>query len=301
MTNASPNIPGISLSDWLAKKFPQAKKTTLRDMIADKRVHLNGMPAKSLKQIVEAKDKVEVVDASSVPMKPHILDEGLRILYQDADIFIVDKPTGLLTATDEKEQRPTTLKILTNFAQRTNQKAQVHLIHRLDKDASGLLVFARNVDAVSSLKKQFFYHTVTRRYDAIVHGIPKKPKARLENLLLEDPVTGSVAPTKDLRKGQIAILDYELIARSRSSKFSHVQCTLQTGRKHQIRVQLHAIGHPVCGDLLYRKSTQFGATGETPGRLALHASHLTLEHPSSGKRIAFDSPMPQTFSELLRK
>ena len=139
-----------TLIDWLAARYPQAKKTTLREMVEHKRVRINGDPAKSLRQTVTPNDQVDVLDARSVPMKPHTLDEGLKILYEDAEILIVLKPTGLLTATDEKEQRPTVLKILTDYVHRNNQKAQLHLVHRLDRDASGLLVFARTQPALAS-------------------------------------------------------------------------------------------------------------------------------------------------------
>ena len=282
-----------TLIDWLAARYPQAKKTTLREMVEHKRVRINGDPAKSLRQTVTPNDQVDVLDARSVPMKPHTLDEGLKILYEDAEILIVLKPTGLLTATDEKEQRPTVLKILTDYVHRNNQKAQLHLVHRLDRDASGLLVFARTQPALASLKRQFFYHTVSRQYDVIVHGVPKKPAGRLEHLLLENQFTGEVKPTKDFKKGQLAIMEYQVIAASRAKKLAHLRCTLHTGRKHQIRVQLKAIGHIVCGDVMY------GRGDEPPGRLALHAMNLALEHPRTRKRVTFDSAMPGSFNDLL--
>jgi RluA family pseudouridine synthase len=184
------------------------------------------------------------------------------------------------------------LKILRQYFKAQNNKNQIHIIHRLDRDASGLLVVARTADAQHHLKGQFFEHTITRRYDVIVHGIPKKEEGKLENLLLEDEETGVVSVTKDMKKGKLAILDYEVIKADKVRKISHVKCTLYTGRKHQIRVQFKVLGHPVLADRLY------GTAEEPPGRLALHASHLAFEHPGTKRRVTFDSAIPGVFTHL---
>ncbi len=281
-----------TLLDHLTNLFPQAKKTTVRDLVAHKRVLINGALAKSLKQPLAESDRVEILDAAEAASKSTYLAEGLRLLHFDADIILVDKPVGLLTSTDSQETRPTVWRILQTWFRRQNNKNQVHLIHRLDRDASGLLVFARTWPAYASLKKQFFEHTITRRYDVIVHNIPKKNDARLENLLLEDD-TGTVHTTQDIKTGKLAILDYVLIQSNKSRRLAHLRCTLFTGRKHQIRVQLRAANHPVCGDPIY------GKENEPPHRLALHAAHLSFEHPRTSRKVTFDSPMPPTFARLV--
>lgn len=280
----------------LGVMYPQAKKNTLRDMVESRRVRAKGAVVISAKQVVEADEKLEVVDAGTVGTGggTTILAEGLRLIHLDAHIAVVEKPAGLLTATDPSEKRPTAWRILTDYLKRGNHKNQVHLIHRLDRDASGLLVFARNREAYTNLKKQFYDHTITRRYDVIVHRIPKKKTARLEHILVEDERTGAVHITPDARKGRVAILDYELADTSRAKNIAHLRCTLFTGRKHQIRVQLKAIGHAVCGDPVYGKAE------EPPGRLALHAGHLAFKHPGTKKNASFDSPMPGSFGHMFR-
>jgi 23S rRNA pseudouridine1911/1915/1917 synthase len=280
--------------DLLVHMYPHAKKTTLREMLAHKRVRINGQVARSLKQLVKKADRLEVTDIAASGHHQHntVLSDGLRIVHLDSEILIVDKPAGLLTATDSVEKRPYVLKLLNNYFKKQNHKNQIHLIHRLDRDASGLLVFARTWEAYRSLKEQFFEHTITRRYDVIVHGIPKKKEAKLENLLLEDPKTGEVRITQDLRNGKLAILSYMLMKSDAKKKISHLKCELFTGRKHQIRVQLKANGHVVCGDRMYGKAE------EPPNRLALHASHLTLLHPGTNRKVTFESPMPGSFSHM---
>lgn len=272
--------------------YPNAKKTTLREMVQSKRVRINGTLVKSLKQEVAADDRIEVADFAAVPIDPVVLIEGLRVIHFDADIVIVDKPAGLLTSTDADERRPTAWRILQTHFRNKNQKNEIHLIHRLDRDASGLLVFARTRDAYTVLKKQFFEHTITRQYGAVVHGILKEPKGHLEHLLLEDP-QGKVGLTKNAKVGKLAIMDYEVMASDAKRNMSLVRCTLNTGRKHQIRVQMKAAGHVVCGDPVY------GKADEPPGRLALHAMYLALAHPRTKKKMAFESPLPAIFNHMV--
>jgi RluA family pseudouridine synthase len=279
-----------SILDWLVEHFPQAKKTTLREMIEKKRVILNGMPVKTLKQPVAATDMVEVRDAGAVPQRPTTLEEGLRIVHYDTDVIVIDKPYGLLTATHDEEPRPTVLKILDEYVGKQNHKNQALLVHRIDKDASGLLVFARNGQSLNDLKKQFFEHTITRRYDVVAHGVFKKPTVHLENYLIED-MKGRVHVTKDAKRGKEAVMDCEVVASG--NQRAHLRCTLFTGRKHQIRVQLNAIGHTICGDPIY------GNADEPPHRLALHASHLAFKHPGTGREAVFSSAPPASFASLI--
>ena len=287
-------MENIPLLARLAALYPQAKKSTLRDMVESKRVLVNGAIVRSLKQALAEGDTLEVLDAGGARVKPTLLAGQLRLIHFDSDIIVVDKPAGQLTATDAAEKRPTVWSILREYFRRKNSKNQVHLIHRLDRDASGLLIFARTWDAFGALKKQFFEHTITREYDVVVHGIPKAPKARLEDLLLENPITGDVQVTKDLKNGKLAICDYVVVDVNKAKKLAHLRCTLYTGKKHQIRVQLKAAGHVVCGD------PRYGTPDEPPNRLALHASRLALVHPTTKRKVEFDSPMPSNMAHLFR-
>jgi len=287
-------MESIPLLARLAKMFPEAKKTTLREMVERKRVRINGALARSVKTAVGENDRVVVADTAAAEVTVVKLAEGLRVVYFDADIVVVEKPAGLLTSTDETEKRPTVWRILIEHFRRQNAKHRVYLVHRLDRDASGLLVFARTREALSSLKRQFFEHTVTRRYDAMLHGVPRPAAGRLERLLVEHPHTGVMSLTLDEKKGKLASLNYTTVRADAARGISHVQCVLFTGRKHQIRVLMKSIGHAVCGDPVY------GIADEPPGRLALHAGHLAIEHPGKGKRMVWDSPMPGSFGHMFQ-
>jgi 23S rRNA pseudouridine1911/1915/1917 synthase len=189
----------------------------------------------------------------------------------------------------------------------------VHLIHRLDREASGLLVFARTWEAYGELKRQFFEHSISRVYDVVVQRVPKEKKGRLENYLVEDQ-EGVVHVTKDVKKGKPAILDYEVAEVNAERGVARVRCSLYTGRKHQIRVQLAAIGCPVVGDEVYgRKKQEVGSKMQedqsgrrkavvkekASGRLMLHAGKLGFVHPGTGKVVVFESPMPGGMRQLV--
>ncbi|MCG3181010.1 MAG: Ribosomal large subunit pseudouridine synthase D [Phycisphaerae bacterium] len=281
--------PPLTVAQWLRSQFPDAKMNTLRQMVQDKRVLLNGQAVRSLKQAVGPGDQIALGSAAH---QVRNLDEGLRILYQDADLIVVDKPPGLLSSTHAQEKRPTAVAILQAYVRTRHKHAAILRIHRLDKDASGLLVFARTPEAYDALKGQFHEHTITRQYIVVVHGRFDHAAGRLENLLVEGH-RGYVRTTDDPAKGRPARLDYEVLRQSADRAL--LRCTLHTGRKHQIRVQFRAAGHAVCGDAFY------GQADEPPGRLALHATHLAFDHPRTGQRMSFDNPPPRSFAEMFGK
>ena len=208
------------------------------------------------------------------------------IVYEDQDILVIDKPAGLLTSTVPREKRPTLLAQVREYVHRQDPRALVGLIHRLDREASGLLVFSKNDRAYRSLKSQFFHHTVMREYRAVVHGRPKPPAGRIESRLVER-ADGTVHSTRQHGKGQRAVSEYEVI--NSAGRLSLLRVILHTGRKHQIRVHLRERGNPVVGDILY--GPQDGAV-----RLMLAATRLTFIHPRTGSEMTFRLPLPKEFA-----
>ena len=218
-----------TLFEWLIKKFPTAKRQTLRRMVEEGRVSVNGTRAKGVKITVGESDKI-VISKSRQPEAVSIAP--LKIIHEDADVLVVFKPPGLLTSTVARERRPTAIALVRNYLADSDPRARPGIVHRLDRDASGLLVFSKNNQAHQSLKKQFFQHTVHREYLAMVHGTVTPPKGRIESFLVELS-DGAVRDTHPHGKGQKAITDYEVI--QQAAKHAVVRVTLQTGRKHQIR------------------------------------------------------------------
>jgi len=210
-----------------------------------------------------------------------------QVIFEDADLLVVFKPAGLLTSTGPRERRPTLLAKVTADQQRRNPRARIGLIHRLDRDASGLLVFSKNDAAYASLKSQFFHHSVERVYHAVVRGTPKPPAGRIETRLVER-ADGVVYSTRQAGRGDLAITDYQTIRTVR--RLSLVRVTLQTGRKHQIRVHLAGRNWSILGDAVYGH----GEKSPPETSLMLTATRLGLQHPRTGERLTFEIPIPPT-------
>jgi 23S rRNA pseudouridine1911/1915/1917 synthase len=276
-----PPMEPDNLNQWLARKYPLAKRQTLKRMVEARRVRINGRPAAKLSEPLAPEDKVEVIERTS-PSAPAKLP---GLVFEDDDILVVDKPAGLLTSTTARERRPTLLAGVRDYLTQADPNARVGLIHRLDRDASGLLVFSKNQQAFRSLKDQFFNRTAGREYRAIVHGKPDPPAGRIQTNLIEH-IDGTVHSTRQTGKGEPAITHYTVLRTEK--KLSLLRVVLETGRKHQIRAHLAERGNPIVGDTLY-------GTDETAPRLMLAAVRLTITHPRDGRQMTFAIPIPREF------
>ncbi|MDB5290383.1 MAG: rluD4 [Phycisphaerales bacterium] len=275
-----------TISEWLTKRYPTAKRQTLKRMVEAGRVRVNDRPAKTLKDPLAAGDRVTVDESPAKAQRS--IPEGLRIIFEDADILVADKPAGLLTSTVPRELRPTLLAKVREYVLSTEPRARVGLIHRLDRDASGLLIFSKSDLAYQSLKTQFFKHTVRREYTAIVHGTPRPAKGTIETRVTER-TDGTVHTTRQIGKGELAITKYEVL--KSEGGLSRLRVMLETGRKHQIRVHLSERATPIVGDSVY------GKEGDKAPRLMLAATRLTIRHPRDGKEMTFEIPPPGEFGE----
>jgi RluA family pseudouridine synthase len=274
-----------TLLDVLRERFPEASSTTLRQMLKGDRVRVNGAPERVAKRAVAAGDRVEVLPRPERPLDPRV-----RILYEDDQLIVVDKAAGLLTVPSPVMLHETAETFLDAYAGGRPGQQRVFHVHRLDRDTSGVLVFAKGEFMRDRLAELFAAHDLERVYVAVVHGKLKPAAGTFRSVLLED---------RDLRvrraaageAGKEAITDYRTTASGR--RFSMLELTLHTGRRHQIRVQLADAGHPVVGDAMYARGM------ENPlGRLALHAKLLAFVHPRTRRRVAFTAEMPAAFREL---
>ena len=277
-------MPPTTLLEWLVKHYPGAKKQTLRRMMQCGRVVVNGRPSARANMPLASDDRIEVLEAS--PATTRNAPGLLKVVFEDQDILVVDKPPGLLTSTGPRESRQTLLALVQQYLAEREPRARVGLIHRLDRDASGLLIFSKNDAAYRSLKAQFLKHTVTREYRAVVHGKPDPPAACIENRLVER-ADGTVHRTRQVGKGQRAVTEYEVVRSD--GKLSLLRVVLHTGRKHQIRVHLQEKGTPVVGDRVY------GSADGSP-RLMLAAVRLSIRHPRKGASMTFSLPTPKAFT-----
>jgi len=268
-----------TLLEVLQRRFPDSSKTTLRQMLQNDRVRVNGAPERDAKRAIASDDRVEVVG------KSERLDPRVRILFEDDDLIVIDKAAGLLSVATAEVRFETAEAFLNKYL----APREVVVVHRLDRDTSGVLVFAKNSWTRERLQERFAVHDIDRVYIAVVHGKPKPPAGTLRSFLAED---------RDLRvrsvpddEGKEAITHFRTIASGR--RFSMLEVTLETGRRNQIRVQLAEAGHPIVGDTMYGRGRD-----ESLDRLGLHAKVLGFIHPRTGKKVTFTAEPPREFREL---
>jgi 23S rRNA pseudouridine1911/1915/1917 synthase len=231
---------------------------------------------------------VVTIAAGKQVSAPSIERHGLKIVYLDDDIVVVDKAAGLLSMGSEGEKERTAHRILNDHLKAlTNSPAQqAFIVHRLDRETSGLMMFARSRAIQAALQQN--WKSVTKKYLAVVEGVPTKAEGTLRDNLEESK---SLRMHRVDRGGELAITHYRVVRKGRHN--SLIELTLETGRKNQIRVQMAGLGHPIVGDRKY------GATTDPARRLALHSYELTFRHPVSGAPMNFQSPLPTRLMKIL--
>lgn len=214
------------------------------------------------------------------------------ILYEDRELLVIDKPAGLLTiSTGSKEPEDTAYRQMTAYVRRKNPENWIFVVHRLDRDTSGVVVFAKNPEMKAALQDNWDKLALYRGYYAIVEGRMEEPAGRLVGWLKETS-THIVYLSRREGDGKEAVTNYQLLRSN--GDYSYLRVWLETGRKNQIRVQLSELGHPVTGDKKY------GAKRDPLKRLGLHAWKLELTHPFTGKRLDLIAEPPQKFADFLK-
>jgi 23S rRNA pseudouridine1911/1915/1917 synthase len=274
-----------TLLDILQERLPQSSKTSLRQLLAHDRILVNGSPERNARRPVGPGDRVEIAGKSAR------LDPRLRIIFEDADLIVVEKAESLLTVAGREAAENDAESLLNSYLGAGPGAGRIHTVHRLDRDASGVLVFAKNAHMRDRLKDLFALHAIERVYVAIARGSLPQPAGTLRSFLAEDRDL-RVRSVKDASAGKEAITHYRTTASG--PRYSMLELTLETGRRNQIRVHLAEAGHPILGDRMYDRG------GEDPlGRLALHARYLGFVHPASGKRVGFTAEEPRAFHALV--
>jgi tRNA pseudouridine32 synthase/23S rRNA pseudouridine746 synthase/23S rRNA pseudouridine1911/1915/1917 synthase len=225
------------------------------------------------------------------PPKKH-QPRGLSILYEDRDILVVDKMSGLLTVSNEKVRENTAYYLLNNYVRKGNQKSRnrIFIVHRLDRDTSGVIVFAKNEKAKRYLQKE--WQEFTKKYYAVVHGTLTEKKGVITSYLAENRIHRMYS-VDDPKKGKLARTGYKVLRESK--KYSLIEIDLLTGRKNQIRVHFAEQGCPVAGDKVY------GEKEKGIKRLALHSASITILHPHKKEKMTFEAKVPAYFRALVNR
>ncbi|MEI8365336.1 MAG: RluA family pseudouridine synthase [Parachlamydiaceae bacterium] len=270
-----------SLMESLAKLAPDSSKTTLRSWIKEGRVTVDGRLAK------RGDDPVTKGQKILVSAKQLMIAEKLRVVYEDSDLIAIDKPVGVLSVETAFDKTETAHAILKHHF----HPRKVAVVHRLDQDTSGVMLFALSDKGYHGLKELFAKHDIERSYFAVVEGKIAPNKGTWQSYLYEDSLY-VVHSTDDPKKGTIAITHYDV--QSTSPRYTLLKLTLETGRKNQIRVHCREAGCPVVGDKKY------GAVTNPLKRMCLHASTLSFIHPVTQKAMHFVSPIPDAFYQLTK-
>lgn len=272
---------------FLFTAFPEAKKTKVRQWLKFGSVLVNGRSVTQFDHPLEAGDEIQIKAQKREPEVPR-LPSGLRILHEDRDILVVEKAAGWLTIAKDNGKGRNVYSVLMDHVRSANPKLKVWIVHRLDRDTSGVLVFAKDEEAKHWLQEH--WHEFEKRYQAVVEGAPPADKGTLRSHLDEsNPLRVRSAPPSD--ETREAVTHYRVLKKAAGRAL--LELTLETGRRHQIRVQLSDARCPVVGD------ERYGAKTNPVDRLALHACRLRFEHPRDGEEMVFESPFPKDLAALL--
>lgn len=266
------------LLELLSEMAPDSSKNTLRTWLQAGRVTVDGQKADRANASVLEGQEVQIGAKVS-------FIRSLRILYEDDHIVVLEKPEGLLSVATATETRATVHAML----KRQFHNRRVYPVHRLDRETSGVMMFAYNEKARDHLKTQFEEHAVDKTYYAIVEKEMPIAKGTWESYMEEDDFY-YVRSTNDSVQGKLAITHYQVLKGYRNKTLLRLKP--QTGRKNQLRVHCSEAGHPIVGDKKY------GANTNPIKRLCLHAQTISFTHPVSGKRMTFSSPLPEVFAKI---
>ncbi len=284
---------GRRLDQALAQMFPQYSRNRLQQWLRSGHVTMDG-ERREPRTLVAGGETVEVAPPRMPEARaPEAQAMPLAIVFEDRDLIVIDKPPGLVVHPGAGVPDRTLLNALLAHAPELALVPRAGIVHRLDKDTSGLLVVARNVSAQASLAGQLANRTMRRTYLALVHGDPPASG------MIDAPVGRDARARTRMavtRRGKEARTRYRVL--ERFGRAALLECRLETGRTHQIRVHLQHLRHPLIGEAVYRRGTRHALAMP---RQALHAAELELVHPRSGKTMRWQSPLPRDMSALLER
>jgi 23S rRNA pseudouridine1911/1915/1917 synthase len=310
-----------TLSAFLREQLPGSSWSDVRKLLRARQVMVDGNLCLDGDRRLRGSEVVKLLER---PAAPPPRDDDIRIRHLDNDLVVVEKPSGITSVRHAEEQnwsarrkqiQPTLEDLLPRAIAKKLSRGQrgrrgappgklppVRPVHRLDRDTSGLMIFARTKAAESHLAQQFRRHTTKRRYLAVVRG--QVAAQTIESNLIRDRGDGRRGSTLQSDLGKQAVTHIKPL--EQLAGYTLIECRLETGRTHQIRIHLSELGHPLCGETIYHKPLNRPAPEDTSGapRLALHAAELSFDHPITGERLHFHMPLPRdldSFVERLRQ
>lgn len=277
----------MKLMDFLMEKMPENSRSSIKSMLKYKRVIIGDKPVSQFDYVVK---KGQDVILSKNSVETHDL-KGVTIIFEDADILVVEKENGLLSVGTAKEKEKTAYNILKNYLKDKDEKNKIFVVHRLDRDTSGIMMFAKSAKAQDILQTNWNEMVKERTYIALVEGKVEKDSDTIESYLSENKAFVTYS-TNNKEEGKKAITKYKVLKRNKN--YSLLEVNIDTGRKNQIRVHMQDIGHSVVGDKKY------GASKTPIKRLGLHAHSIAFTHPITKKMYSFTSKIPNNFLSVFK-
>lgn len=288
---------GIRIDKFLSVEFPEMSRSYIQKLIKEDQITVNGKIIKANYKVSEA----DLVVMNEPELKePDILAENipLDILYEDSDLLIINKPKGMVVHPSAGHYTGTLVNALMYYCKDDlsgiNGVMRPGIVHRIDMDTTGSLLVCKNDFAHQHLAEQLKVHSIRRVYHAIVHGVVKEDEGTIDAPIGRHPIERKKMAINH-KNGKEAVTHFKVIQRFKN--YTYIQCQLETGRTHQIRVHMSSIKHPLVGDVVYGPAkSPFKLQGQT-----LHAKILGIDHPRTGEYIEADAPLPEYFVSLLKK
>lgn len=288
----------MRLDKYLTEQFPEQTRSYLQKLIKDGEVLVNGKTVKAGYQLTKGDEvSVNIPEPKELDVEPQKMD--LDIVYEDDDVILINKPKGMVVHPAPGHTTDTLVNGLLYHCKDNlsgiNGVARPGIVHRIDRDTTGILIVCKNDMSHNSIAAQLKEHSITRRYRALVHGNVKNDTGTVEGPIGRHPVDRKKMSINE-RNGKPAVTHYTVL--ERFGNYTLIECVLETGRTHQIRVHMTSIGHPLVGDEVYgpAKCPFKGLQGQ-----CLHAMVLGFVHPRTGEYMEFSAELPEYFEDLLKK
>ena len=275
------------LINVLRNNLSKYSKNNIKSFLSKEMVLVNNNVQTRYDFLVHKTDTIEIRETKIRVSK---IKSNLNIIYEDDDIIVINKPAGLLTIATSKEKEYTLYHFVMNYVKEKDKHNKIFIIHRLDKETSGIVIFAKNQKTKNLFQKDWEKNVITRGYYAVVEGSLKEKEGTIKSYLTENSEYMVYSTTK--KEGKIAVTKYKVLKENKN--YSLLDINILTGRKNQIRVHFKENGNTIVGDKKY------GSNNNSINRMALHAYKLELIDPRNNKRISFKIPMPTVFNKLIK-
>lgn len=276
-----------TLMPFLLSSLRQKSRDNVKSLLRNRQVLVNGEPVTQFNHELKPGDMVTI---SATRHTGGLMARNMRLVYEDEHLIVIDKNAGLLSMASDNEKYLTAYNILSTYVKSQKPSNRIFIVHRLDRDTSGLMMFARSEKVQSLLQRDWKHNVTARTYVALVEGEVTEPDGVIKSYIYESKAL-VMHSTRNPEKGDLAITRFRRL--KSGQEYSLLEVTLDTGKKNQIRLHMQEAGHSIAGDKKY------GATTSPIGRLGLHASVLAFKHPVTGKELRFESRIPAKFRRMV--